>query len=296
MPVGHVTFRQLEVFVAIAEEGTFTAAAHRLAISQAAISRQVRALEEKLGCDLFVRVQGRSCGLTERGQRLLQESPSLLNTISAVTSRPQRSPTSPKRVRVACGDIIHSMLQPHMAEYCKAHPDIRVEMLEMPPDTVSVKRMSRLHIDLAYFTFSQHASVDGGELIRTLDHGLYLSPQHALAGKWQANAEQSLPLLMYLSGSAAERNICNGLRQAGIANFHIVARAQRTDALLQWAVDGMGACWATTLQVAEHIKRGQLIDLDLGLPKLCRYRFRGSASRSELHVETLDRFLTPLLG
>jgi len=47
--------RQLRAFVAIAELGTFTAGAQRVHVTQAAISMQIRQLENELGARLFVR-------------------------------------------------------------------------------------------------------------------------------------------------------------------------------------------------------------------------------------------------
>ncbi|HSP34460.1 MAG TPA: LysR family transcriptional regulator [Thermoanaerobaculia bacterium] len=62
--------RQLEMFRAVAEEGTFTRAAERLHVSQSAVSRQLQLLEEELRTLLFHRT-GRGVTLTDSGQLLL---------------------------------------------------------------------------------------------------------------------------------------------------------------------------------------------------------------------------------
>lgn len=54
-------------FLAVADAGSFTGASHRLGISTASVSRQVRRLEEKLACKLFHRTT-RQVSLTEAGQ------------------------------------------------------------------------------------------------------------------------------------------------------------------------------------------------------------------------------------
>ena len=51
--------RQLRAFIAIAELGTFTAGAQRVHVTQAAISMQIRQLENELGARLFVRAPRR---------------------------------------------------------------------------------------------------------------------------------------------------------------------------------------------------------------------------------------------
>src|ERR1700739_2513629 len=65
--------RQLRVFVAIAEEGTFTAASDRLMLVQSAVSATIRALERELGTPLFDRTT-RRVALTDAGQVLLPEA------------------------------------------------------------------------------------------------------------------------------------------------------------------------------------------------------------------------------
>lgn len=69
--------RQLRVFVAIAEEGTFTAAADRLIVVQSAVSATIRALERELGTPLFERTT-RRVTLTDAGRALLPEARTIL--------------------------------------------------------------------------------------------------------------------------------------------------------------------------------------------------------------------------
>lgn len=63
--------RQLEMFRAVAEQGTFTKAAGRLKVSQSAVSRQVQLLEHELGGSLLRR-SGKGVSLTEAGELLLR--------------------------------------------------------------------------------------------------------------------------------------------------------------------------------------------------------------------------------
>ena len=62
--------RQLKAFVAIAESGTFTAGAVRVHVTQAAISMQIRQLENETGAQLFVRAPRRVI-LTEAGNPII---------------------------------------------------------------------------------------------------------------------------------------------------------------------------------------------------------------------------------
>lgn len=76
---------QLRTFVAVAEEQHLTRAAERLHISQSAASAHVRAVEESLDTQLFVRTN-RSLELTRAGQLLMRQAKALLNEAAQFTS------------------------------------------------------------------------------------------------------------------------------------------------------------------------------------------------------------------
>ncbi len=69
--------RQMRYFLALAEERNFTRAAEKLHMAQPPLTRQIRALEEELGAELFVRTT-KGVTLTEAGMALMEEVPNLL--------------------------------------------------------------------------------------------------------------------------------------------------------------------------------------------------------------------------
>ncbi len=68
---------QLRIFVAVAEHGSYSAAAKDLFVSHSTTSRAVSALENELGVTLFDR-KNRILGLTRAGQSLLRDARELL--------------------------------------------------------------------------------------------------------------------------------------------------------------------------------------------------------------------------
>ncbi|MGW4486348.1 LysR family transcriptional regulator [Amycolatopsis sp. NPDC004368] len=81
-----VDLRKVRYFVAVAEELHFGRAAERLHIAQPVLSRQIRALEEELRAQLFVRDR-RSTELTSAGRQLLEDSRPLLASAEALRRR-----------------------------------------------------------------------------------------------------------------------------------------------------------------------------------------------------------------
>ena len=75
--------RQLEYFVAVAEEANFTRAAERVHISQSGVSAQMRRLEQELGAPLIDR-SGRTATLTAAGEAALDHAREVLGAARAV--------------------------------------------------------------------------------------------------------------------------------------------------------------------------------------------------------------------
>ncbi|MCI8423553.1 MAG: LysR family transcriptional regulator [Lawsonibacter sp.] len=68
-----MTYQSIEVFLAVVRAGSLSGAAQALYVTQPAVSRQIRALEEELGCPLLVRGRGvRQVELTDQGQDFVQ--------------------------------------------------------------------------------------------------------------------------------------------------------------------------------------------------------------------------------
>src|SRR5207249_801912 len=78
--------RQLRYFVAVAEEANITRAAQKMFLTQPALSRQIKTLEEEIGQCLFER-QAHSIRLTPVGEALLREARDLLQRADQVLER-----------------------------------------------------------------------------------------------------------------------------------------------------------------------------------------------------------------
>lgn len=76
-----MSLEQLETVVAIAEEGAMVRAAERLHISQPPLTRRLRALEEELGAELFVR-SARGMTPTPAGERFIERARAILASVA----------------------------------------------------------------------------------------------------------------------------------------------------------------------------------------------------------------------
>jgi DNA-binding transcriptional LysR family regulator len=123
--------RQLEYFVAVAEEGGFTRAAERVHISQPGVSAQVRQLERELGAPLFDR-SGRAAGLTPAGRAALGPARTALASIDAVRTAVDEV-NGLVRGELTVGMVTACTVTPlfeALAAFHRAHPGIGISLLE----------------------------------------------------------------------------------------------------------------------------------------------------------------------
>jgi LysR family transcriptional regulator, benzoate and cis,cis-muconate-responsive activator of ben and cat genes len=122
--------RQLRYFVAVAETGNISRAAERIFLTQPALSRQIKALEEEIGQCLLER-HAHSIKLTAAGEIMLREARELLQHAGEALER-VRGCSSGGRLRVGYAPSLASgLLSPAVANFTQAHPGTRVELLDL---------------------------------------------------------------------------------------------------------------------------------------------------------------------
>jgi len=120
---------QLRVFLEVGETGSFSAAAGRLHMTQPGVSQQIRALENHLGTQLFVR-RGHGVELTAAGFDL-QEPARRILTLSEHTERTLMSRRGEVSGRVRLGCALTSapfIINPWLYEFRVAYPDVTVQI------------------------------------------------------------------------------------------------------------------------------------------------------------------------
>jgi DNA-binding transcriptional LysR family regulator len=152
-----VELRQLEYFVAVAEECHFTRAARRMHVAQSGLSASIRALEVELGAPLFVR-STRQVELTQAGRALLVEARRVLGTIDAARDA-VAAVQGLLRGTLAVGSIqcLHAVHLPAvLARFHELHPGVELRLRQAGSgELVDLVRAGRL--DLAFVTSGRAA-------------------------------------------------------------------------------------------------------------------------------------------
>jgi DNA-binding transcriptional LysR family regulator len=119
----------LQAFLAVAREQSFTKAATKLGVSQSALSHTVRGLEAQLGLRLLTRTT-RSVAPTAAGERLLTTMGPLLDEIEAGMAALSEFRDKPAgTIRITAGEhAAHTVLWPALERLLPDYPEIKVEL------------------------------------------------------------------------------------------------------------------------------------------------------------------------
>jgi DNA-binding transcriptional LysR family regulator len=175
--------RELEYFLAVADELHFGRAAARLSIAQPALSKAIRRIEGRLGVPLFVR-SSRHVELTEPGRALQEHGRHALNAVAAAARSARRAADPRAGLRLVLkpgGDA--GLLSGLLAAYARRPDARRVDILfSGPADRTDFLRDGRADVGLLYAPFDD---LDGlaHETLRTEDRVAVVPSGHRLAGR-----------------------------------------------------------------------------------------------------------------
>ncbi|MGE5793094.1 MAG: LysR family transcriptional regulator [Bacteroidota bacterium] len=142
--------RRVRTFVAVAEEGSVSKAALRLHITQPALSRQVRDLQDELGVRLFDRV-GRGLVLTAEGEQLLGDCRTLLRNAAALTERATLLRGGDAgTLKIAASPVqIEAVLSTFLNRYTHRYPSVQVKLVEaVGPDILAMLERGEVQLGI----------------------------------------------------------------------------------------------------------------------------------------------------
>lgn len=114
-------------FEAVARKQSFTQAAHELGVTQAAVSKQIKSLEQLLGVDLFYRYH-RSIELTRDGQELFEAVSEAMQRIASVFDRLSTENIQSEIVLATTAAFSQFCVMPRIAELKASHPEIHLRL------------------------------------------------------------------------------------------------------------------------------------------------------------------------
>ena len=233
---------QLEYFVAVAEEASFTRAASRVHVAQPGVSAQVRRLESELGQQLLDR-SGRSVRLTEVGSAVLPFARAALDAVANARLAVDDL-AGLVRGQVTVG-MVSGCALPVLAEllagFHDTHPGVAIALVEDNSDRL-VERLRDGRLDLAVIGWAEQTPADIDSVV-LVDEELVgaVAPGHPLAGAGAVTIRQlrDLPLVSLPRGTGVRAALDAACAAAGFAP-RIVFEASALPMVVELAGRGLG--------------------------------------------------------
>jgi LysR family transcriptional regulator, transcriptional activator for dmlA len=120
---------EMAVFIEVAEQGGFSAAARRLGLASSVVADRVKGLERRLGVRLLARTTRRQ-SLTEAGTTYLREARAILATVTALETRLSEESSTPSGVLkvTAPTPVGRRWIAPFVGDFARRYPAVRVHL------------------------------------------------------------------------------------------------------------------------------------------------------------------------
>jgi DNA-binding transcriptional LysR family regulator len=289
--------RQLRYFVAVAEELNFHRAGERLHITQPALWRQIRDLEQEIGVALLNR-QPRGIELTEAGRSFLEDCRDILERMEAARLQAQRVATGQVgTLHIGFNEIVGRRREfpKFLKEFRKAYPGINLQLhIMMSQRQVDALRNAEIDAGFVFRHVSERSDFEA-MIFGKDDFVLALPREHELsrASSLKLSDLEGQPLIMPnpRNNATAHEKLVAALRKVGITP-HVAQFSDNENTLLNLVSAGAGLAFVNS---SCRVPDGQGVTLravaDLSLPVALEMTWLRSNQNPALSrlVDVVDR-------
>jgi DNA-binding transcriptional LysR family regulator len=250
---------QLEFFLMVVEQGSFSKAAVHVYRTQPAVSIAIRRLEEEIGAPLFDRSQ-KTPTLTDAGQlvydyaqRILTLRDQAQNVVSELRSLERG------RVRIGANESTSLYLLPHLIlDFRAQHPNVKVEIFRHVSERLPREVLDR-NVDFAIMAFEPvDTDLESFPVLRD-ELVLIMSPDHELAGKEsvQINELGKESFLAHNVKTASRYKVVDAFSQ-NHTPLNITLELATVETIKRFVQLKIGLAFVPSMCVAEELERGTL--------------------------------------
>ena len=251
----------LLAFMAVAQEGNFTRAAHKLATSQSALSHTVRRLETRLGLRLLARTT-RSVALTEAGERLLRTiGPAFAEIDKGVAALSELRDKPAGTIRMTTSEhAAHTVLWPVLGPLLRSYPDLHVELVIDSSLTDIVAERFDAGVRLGESIAKDMVAVRIGPALRmaVVASPLYFTEHPKLKMPQELAEHRCINIRMATAGGLYAWELEKGARDLAVrVDGQLVFNNSRM--AVRAALDGLGLACVLEDLVADELAAGSLV-------------------------------------
>ncbi|MEO5686841.1 MAG: LysR family transcriptional regulator [Burkholderiaceae bacterium] len=273
-----ITLRQLAIFTAVADAGSTSAAAQRVALSQSATSAALNELEAVLDARLFDRV-GTRLVLNDTGRGLLPQARAVLDGAAGIElefglgGAPGEA-GAPALLRVGASTTIGNYLLPTLiAAWRRVRPDAHVDV-EIANTGAIAAAVARMEVDIGLIEGPCHEPDVVAQAWREEELVIVCAPSHALlrgdpARRLNVATLRQAAWLLREPGSGTREAVEQAL-QPHLHQLQEGLHFGGTEAIKQAAVEGLGFTCLSLFAVQDLVTLGRLVRVQTTLPRLAR--------------------------
>ena len=208
MAIQDISTRQLRYFLAAAETGQFSLAAHAVHVSQTAITNAISSLENLLGVKLFDR-HPHGVTLTAEGHHFVQHAQHVLNALNDAVRAPAfRTYDVSGEIRIAASYTVMGYFLPqYLARFQRTHPGVRLKLMELHRLELE-EAVKNGDVDVAIAVTSNVGPSKGlvGEPLVRSRRQLWTSSDHPLCSASEVSLKEiaQYPLIQIMVDDAGE--------------------------------------------------------------------------------------------
>lgn len=273
-----MNLKQLEAFVAIADEGSFSRAAKSLFLTQPTVSAHISSLEQELNVRLFVR-NTKEVNLSEDGKVLYsyaKQMVSLQKQIERVFDKTRKEGSH--CLRIAASSVPAQYLLPQiLAQFSEKYPEEQFKLMETDSAKV-VEQVVNYNVDIGftgtvfekkhcqYIPFYQDELIiitPNSEKFRKLKEVKDTEDEQQGEDKMWIQKE---PVILREEGSGTRREAERLLRNMGInlEDLNIVASMENQETIKRSVSRGIGVSIISRLAAEEELREGKILEFSLG--------------------------------
>ena len=261
----NINYELYRVFYEVVNSGSITHASERLNISQPAISKSIKNLEEQLGGDLFVRTQ-KGVVLTEEGKVFYNHIKNAIENINNAESEFTNLinlNTGSIRIGVST-TITEKYLLPHLKEFHKQYPNITIHMYT----DISNELLNKLKNGLIDIAIIHTMDKDYGEIdiknIRKIHSCFVVGDDYKeLIGREVSIKElESYPIILQVKGSNS-RDYIEKIEYSFGVTFNNTIESSSYTLISEFAKIGLGIGICTKEYIEKDLKDKNLYEIKL---------------------------------
>jgi DNA-binding transcriptional LysR family regulator len=256
-------FQQLEMFVAVVEEGSVRRAAERVFRTSPAISIALKKLEEEIGAPLINRSERNFLELTPSGQLLYDYATKILNLKrEALAGLQVLSQCRIGTVRVGTNESTSLYLLPKLTHaFQETHPELKIEAMGDNSDQV-IKALKNGRLDVALVAFTSDEPTLNRHLIMRDEIVLITNPNHRLVKRTllDINDLANEVLITDSSKSSLHEEVAHAFSDAGIP-LNVQVANVTIEGIKRMVAEGIGVGFVPLMCVQEEVARSELVTI-----------------------------------